>query len=216
MKKNMILTVILAFVINVAAFSMENRLAFGFEYGNFFENSTDSGVDINKYVGSPGLNMSFYHLWDNLGFFHNYSYLFPTTVSSNIGSYEYFFRFNFIIGPAYKIVFTEKIDMNLGIGFSLGPTIGKLNNKAFTQFCMGIGGDIGVSFFLNKMTYINIGSILSYHFANVTSIDTGKYVVDEDGDRDEINDTAWSDNYSMIGVRPYIRFGIKLNFPRVK
>jgi len=210
MKKNMILTVILAFVINAAAFSMENRLSFGFEYGNFFENSTDGGVDTEKYVTSPGLNMSFYHLWDNLGFFHNYSYLFPIAVSSNVGSYEYSFRFNFIVGPAYKIVFTEKMDMNLGIGFSLGPTIGKLNNRAFTQFSMGIGGDIGVSFFLNKMTYINIGSILSYHFANITSIDTGKYVVDEDGDRDEINDTAWSDNYSMIGVRPYVKFGIKL------
>jgi len=211
MKKNMILTVILAFVINAAAFSMENRLSFGFEYGNFFENSTERGVDTEKYDGSPGINMSFYHLWNNFGFFHNYSYLFPINVSSNTGSYEYFFRFNFIVGPAYKIVFTEKLDMNLGFGFSLGPTIGKLNNRAFTQFSMGIGGDIGVSFFLNKMAYINIGGIFSYHFANVTSMDTGKYTVDEDGDRDEINDIEWSDNFSMIGVRPYIKFGIKLN-----
>jgi hypothetical protein len=210
MKKNMILTVILAFVINAAAFSMENRLALGFEYGNFFENSTDSGVDINKYVGSPGLNTSFYHLWDNLGFFHSYSYLFPITVSSNAGSYEYFFRFNFIIGPAYKIDFTEKIDMTLGLGFSLGPTIGELNNRAFSQFSMGIGGDIGVSFSLNEIAYINIGSIFSYHFSNVVLIGTGIYEVDEDGDRDEINNTEWSDNYSMIGVRPYIRFGIKI------
>jgi hypothetical protein len=212
----MILTVILAFVINAVAFSMENRLALGFEYGNFFENSTDSGVDINKYVGSPGINMSFYHLWDNLGFFHSYSYLFPITVSSNVGKYEYFFRFNFMVGPAYKIAFTEKIDMNLGIGFSLGPTIGELNNRVFSQFSMGIGGDAGVSFFLNKMAYINIGGIFTYHFANITRMGTGNYVVDEDGDRDEIKNTAWSDNYSMLGVRPYIRFGIKLDFPRVK
>jgi len=209
MKKNIILTVILAFVINVTAFSMENRFSLGFEYGIFFENSTDNGVDIYKYVGSPGINMSFYHLWANIGFFHSYSYLFPITVSSNVGSYEYFFRFNFIIGPAYKITFTEKIDMTLGLGFSLGPTIGELNNKSFTQFSMGIGSDIGVSFFLNKMAYINIGSIFSYHFANVTSKGTGKYKVDDDGDRDEIKDTEWLRNYNMIGVRPYLRFGIK-------
>jgi len=100
--------------------------------------------------------------------------------------------------------------MTLGIGFSLGPTTGELNDKAFTQFSIGIGGDIGVSFFLNRMAYINIGGIFSYHFANVTSTDTGRYEVDDDGDRDEIRDTEWSDNYNMGGVKPYIRFGIKL------
>jgi hypothetical protein len=60
------------------------------------------------------------------------------------------------------------------------------------------------------MAYINIGGIFSYHFANVTSTDTGRYEVDEDGDRDEIRDTKWSDNYNMGGVKPYLRFGIKL------
>jgi len=209
MKKNMILTVILAFVINAAASSMENRIALGFEYGNFFENSTDSGIDNKKYIGSPGLDLNFYHLWDNMGFFHNYSFLFPNTVSSNVDGYEYFFRFNFMMGPAYKITFTENVDMTLGIGFSLGPTTGELNNKAFTEFSIGVGGDIGVSFFLSKMAYINIGSVFSYHFANVTSIATGKYEVDGDGDRDEIRDTEWSRNYNMAGVRPYLRFGIK-------
>jgi hypothetical protein len=114
------------------------------------------------------------------------------------------------VGPAYKIEFTEKTDMTFGIGFSLGPTIGKLIDKEFAQFSIGIGGDIGVSFFLNKMIYINIGSIFSYHFANLTSMDTGEYTVDDDGDRDEISNTEWSENYSMFGVRPYIRFGIKL------
>jgi len=210
MKKNMVLTIILAFAINTALSSMENRLSLGFGYGNFFEKSTDNGIDDEKYVGAPGLDLHFYHLWDNLGFFHHHSFLFPNNVSSNVGGYDYFFRYNFIVGPAYKIEFTEKIDMTLGIGFSLGPTTGELHDKAFTQFSIGIGGDIGVSFFLNRMAYINIGGIFSYHFANVTSTDTGRYEVDEDGDRDEIRDTKWSDNYNMGGVKPYLRFGIKL------
>ena len=210
MKKNMVLTLVLALVVNAALFSMENRLSLGFEYGNFFENSTDNGVDVKKYAGSPGLALNFYHLWDNMGFFHNYSFLFPNNVSSSVSGDDYFFIFNFIIGPAYKITFTEKMDMTLSIGFSLGPTVGELDNKALTKFSIGLGGDIGVSFYLNKMAYLNIGGIFSYHFANVTRKDTGRYEVDEDGDREEIKDTEWSDNFNMTGVRPYIRFGIRL------
>jgi hypothetical protein len=189
---------------------MENRLSLGFGYGNFFEKSTDGGVKINQYIGSPGLDLNFYHLWDNLGFFHHYSFQFPNTVSSNVDGYEYFFRFNFMMGPAYKITLTEKIDMILGIGFSLGPTTGELHDKAFRQFSIGLGGDVGVSFFLNRRAYVSIGSNFSYHFANVTSIDTGRYEIDNDGDRDEIRDTKWSGNYSMFGIKPFIRFGIKL------
>jgi hypothetical protein len=113
------------------------------------------------------------------------------------------------VGPAYKIIFTEKIDMTLGFGFSLGPTTGELNDMAFTQFGIGIGGDVGVSFSLNRRAYVNIGGIFSYHFANLTSIDTGKYKIDDDGDRDEVRDTEWSDNYNMICVKPFVRFGIR-------
>jgi hypothetical protein len=209
MRKIMVLTFVLACVINTLAFSMENRISLGFEYGNFFEKSTDDGVNIKQYLGAPGLDLNFYHLWDNMGFFHHYSFLFPNTVSSNVDGYEYFFRFNFMMGPAYKIAFTEKIDMTLGIGFSLGPTTGELHDMGFTQFSIGVGGNIGVSFFVNKRAYVSIGSVFSYHFANVTSIKTGRYTVDDDGDRDEIRDKKWSGNYSMVGIKPFIRFGIR-------
>jgi hypothetical protein len=96
--------------------------------------------------------------------------------------------------------------MTLGLGFTMGPITGKINNKDLTQFNMGIGGDIGLSFFANKNIYINIGSLFSYHFLNTTSIANGTY--DEDGDENKT--TEWSNNYNMAGVRPYIRIGILL------
>ena len=206
MKKNMVLMVILIVYANTVAFSNDNRLSLGFEYGNFFEKRTDGGIDIETYKGS-GINFSAYHLWNNFGFFHNHSFLFPNNITSNRDGYDYFFQYNFIIGPAFKIAFGEKIDITFGGGFSMGPTIGELHTRSLSQFNMGIGGDIGVSFFVNKMFYVNIGSIITYHFANITSTGTGTY--DDEGD--ENKETEWSRNYTMAGIRPYIRIGIALN-----
>jgi hypothetical protein len=100
--------------------------------------------------------------------------------------------------------------MNLGIGFSLGPVTGEFNNKRLTQFNLGIGGDAGVSFFINKMMYIKAGCLVSYHFFNITNIDTGEYKIDDDGDREEVEDVERSKNYNMAGIRPYIKIGILL------
>ena len=68
MKKKLVFMVILVLCANTMVFSNENRLSMGFEYGNFFEKRTDSGVDIETYRGSPGFDFSGYHLWDNFGF----------------------------------------------------------------------------------------------------------------------------------------------------
>lgn len=207
MQKNEVLMVILIFYASTTAFSNENRLSLGFGYGNFFEKRTDAGVDIKTYMGSPGLDFCVYHLWGNFGFFHNHSFLFPNNIISNIDRYDYFFQYNFIMGPAFKITFTETFDMTLGIGLSFGPTIGELNNNSLSLFRLGMGGDIGISFFVNKLVYINIGGICSYYFANTTSTGTGTY--DEDGDENKV--TEWSKNYNMAGVRPYIRIGVSIH-----
>ena len=210
MNKKLGFVVILTLVASVTGFSNENRLSMGFEYGNFFEKRTDGGVDIETYRGSPGFNFSGYHLWDNFGFFHSHSFLLPTNISSNIEGYDYFFQYNFIFGPAFKIIFNEKLDLNFGIGVNFGPVVGELNNKKLTQFNLGMGGDIGLSFFVNKMVYANIGGLFSYHFFNITSIGTGEYKVEDDGDRKEIEDIERSKNYSMVGIRPYIKIGLML------
>jgi hypothetical protein len=185
-------------------FPNDTRLSLGFEYDNFFEKRTDGGIDIETYLGSPGLYFSAYHLWDSFGFFHNHSFIFPNNITTNIDGYDYFFKYNFMMGPAYKITFTEKFDMTLGLGFSFGPTVGEINNKALSQFSMGTGGDIGFSLFLNKMAYINIGSMFSYLFVNITSAGTG--TSDDEGSEDE--KIEWSKKYNMTGIRPYIKIGL--------
>jgi hypothetical protein len=84
--------------------------------------------------------------------------------------------------------------------------------KPTTLFSVGIGGDIGISYFLNKYVYINVGSVLSYHFWNHSSTGTGTY----DPEGDEIDISEYSKNYSMFGVRPYIRMGFSLSFGKDK
>jgi hypothetical protein len=227
MKKKTVLMGILLFCVNIMAFpddgvensahrdtgakhGFEGRLSFGFEFGNTFEKRTDGGIDIETYLSSPGIDLSGYLLWNNFGFFFNNSFLFPNLITTNIDGYDYFFQYNFIIGPAFKIGFTEKLDMTLGLGFSLGPTVGKYNDNSLSLFNVGIGGDIGLSYFINKSVYINIGSILSYHFFNMTNSDTGEYEIDSDGDREEIENVERSKNYNSAGIRPYIRIGWRI------
>jgi hypothetical protein len=210
MKKNIVLAGIFIFCINTMTFSFEGRHSFGFAYGNIFETRTDGGIDIETYIGSPGFELAGYFFWNDVGFFFNNSFLFPKSVTANIDAYDYFFHYNFIIGPAFKIGFTEKLDMSLGLGFSLGPTTGEYNDNSLSLFNVGIGGDIGLSWFINKSVYINIGSILSYSFFNITDIDTEEYEVDSDGDREKITNIERSKNYNSAGIRPYIRIGWRI------
>ena len=107
-------------------------------------------------MGSPEVDLSGYFLWNNFGFFFNNSYLFPTKIMANMDGYDYFFQYNFIIEPAFKIGFTEKLDMTLGLGLSLGPILGKYNDNSLTSFNMGIVGDIGLSYFITKYVFINM------------------------------------------------------------
>jgi hypothetical protein len=220
MKKKLVFAVALTIAASAALFSeegispenslsYETRVTFGFEYGNFFDTRTDEGADIETCMRSPGLNLSLYHLWDNIGFFYNFSFLFPNNVNSNINGYEYFFLFNFIVGPAFKIPLGDRFSLIGGTGFSLSPVFGEINDASLVLVNMGIGGDIGFSVKIDKMAYVEIGSLLSYHFGNVTRTGTGRYEEDEEGDRNEIKDTGWSSNYNMGGVRPYVRIVMK-------
>jgi hypothetical protein len=62
MKKTIVFIAILMVCASTAAFSYEGRLSFGFEYGNFWENRTDSGADFETYMGSPGVDLA-WGLW---------------------------------------------------------------------------------------------------------------------------------------------------------
>ena len=146
------------------AFSNENRITMGFEYGNFFEKRTDSDIDLDTYVGAPGFNLSSWHLWNNVGFFFHSSFLIPTHISSNKDGFDYFFHYNLILGPAFKAAFTEKLDLSFGVGFSLGIIAGMVDNKNLTQLNIGIGSDVGLSYLINSVVYISAGSLVSYHF----------------------------------------------------
>jgi hypothetical protein len=202
MKKIIGLIVFLS--IGSMVFSHEGWLSFGAGYGNSFENNSENSI----YTGIPGFDFNQYHLWNNFGFLVDMNFSVPAVINND--SYTYYFQFGNILGPAFKINITEKLKLNFGAGFSYKVMVGKYNGYSLTNFNFGIGGDICFAYIINKLLYVHIGTKIKYHFGNVATIGTGTYYYDEDGDREEHENTEWTKNYSMIGLRPYIGIGLLL------
>ncbi|MDR1232249.1 MAG: hypothetical protein LBK61_12725 [Spirochaetaceae bacterium] len=202
MKK--IIGIIVFLGIGSMTFSHEGWLSFNAGYGNYFENNSEKSI----YTGSPGFDFYQYHFWNNFGFFIDLSFSIPVIVNDD--RYTYYFQFGNIVGPAFKINITERMKMKWGLGFSYQIIVGEYNGYSLTNFNSGIGGDVNFTYILNKLVYINIGTIVNYHFGNVATTGTGTYYYNEDGDREENEIVEWTKNYSMIGLRPYIGIGLLL------
>ena len=195
MKKIIFLGLYLFFISSLV-FSYESWLATGFSYGNFFEKETVSANTVNSYIGAPGLDIDNFQMWNDFGFFINISFLFPNNVNIDDDAYNYIFQLGYIIGPAFKININEKMDIKLGFGFSSQQIYGKYNNNSLFNINFGVGGDIGFVYIFNRLLFLDIGTVLNYQFANRAKIETSI------GENIE-----WSKEYSMFGIRPYLRIG---------
>ena len=194
----------------------ETWFSFGFEYGNFFENSSDAGNTAQSYMGSPGINLNAYQFWNgmNVGLFVHDIFAFPKNGTTEINGkkfetdfsvYDFIMQVGIIIGPGFRYSFNDKLKLQFGIGFSFLETAASYSEYSYyygtlsysvLAFNFGIGGDIGIKYDITDIFYINIGSILSIDFANHTSIDSSIGSVSD-----------WAKNYSMFHLRPYICIG---------
>lgn len=218
--KKRVFPLVLLVGINTVCFSLaEGWLSLGFEYGNFFERTSDGGNTVQSYIGSPGINLNIYGFWNgmNVGIFVHDIFAFPQTGNSvingvntdiNFSAYDFVMQTGIILGPGFRYNFTDKLKLQCGIGFSVLGTAGDYRESipgygtigfSIVSYNLGIGCDMGIKYDITNVFYINIGSILTFDFASYTSF-TSSFG----------NTSEWAKDYFMFGLRPYISIGINL------
>jgi hypothetical protein len=199
--KKAFLCIALAVCISTIGFSQDETREFrtdicfsaGPGFGNYFMNGTNLE---NSYIGSPGVNLSFYALFGekNIGLFYNYGILFSAINDAGI-NYEAPLQLDYIllgVGFGYKI--NETLKLRFGVGPNMNMLFLRSKENAVTAennfICWGLGGDIGLRIKVIKFISIDVGTTLTYNFAAYDAENSG-----------------WIDHFSMVGIKPYISFG---------
>jgi hypothetical protein len=220
MKKYLVVAV-LAAGLNSTVFSLsESSLALGFGWDHFFENTSSGEQQAKTYLSAPGMAYNAYVFINkkNIGLFTDMAFLFPNRgtldingvkTSVDLGVYNVLFQFDAIIGPGFRFNISENSVVQLGVGLNYMQTVGSYtkyvwngfstNKVGFTMFAfnLGIGGDIGIKIDMTDVFFVSVGSVFSFDFANFTNVYSSFG-----------NTSGWADNYSMIGMRPYICIGV--------
>ena len=210
--KKVFIAILLTIGINTYVFSQtETWLSFGFEYGNFWENSSDGSDNFKGYMGSPGIGLSAYNFWNkgNIGLFVHDIFAFPTKMTAEINGVKseidlsnYFsIQVGIIIGPGFRYHITDAFKLYYGIGLNYFFTSSSSDNSSVITYNLGIGGDIGLKYDISDVFYINIGSIIACDFMNFSIVSTSYSTV-----------ATFEKKYSLIHLRPYICIGF--NFYR--
>ena len=213
--KKLFLVFTLTAGIGVMAFSLsESWLSFGFEYGNFFETVTDGGNTAKTYIASPGINLNAYSFWNGLdvGLFVHDIFAFPQKGTLEINGnktevdfsiYDFIMQVGIIIGPGFRCNISDNFKLQFGIGFSFMELAAFYSHGdvkfSGLSFNFGIGGDIGIKCDITDIFFINIGSIITFDFANYTFVSSSF-----------TNASDWTKDYSMFGLRPYICIGFNI------
>ena len=103
----------------------------------------------------------------------------------------------------------------LKLYFGIGPNMNILIFHASENFNdlgdyfigLGIGGDIGFKYKVTRFFSINFGATVSYNFTGYREI---RKFSDNRRHKYETLYAGWEKDYSMIGVKPYILFGVNL------
>jgi len=157
--------------------------------------------------------LAFYALFGekNIGLFYNYGIMFPAVNNAGV-NYEPSVQLDFIllgIGFGYDINKTLKLHFGVGPNMNMLFLHGKENTETMGDYFigLGLGGDIGLKIKLTKFLIIDAGTTLSYNFAAYSE---KRRYTDFGRNKYEIEDSGWVNNYSMIGIKPYILFGFNV------
>jgi len=207
MKKAFLVFILIAGISTVAFSLTETWTSFGFEYGNFFESSSNGDNTAKSYLASPGINLNVYSFWGgrDIGLFIHDIFAFPQKGTLEINGnktdvdlsvYDLIMQVGIIIGPGFRYSISDKLKLQFGIGLSFMEMAGIYSRYSLLSFNFGIGGDIAIKYDLTDTFFLSIGSVLTLDFLNHTSIFTSYG-----------NASGWGKNYSMFGLRPYICIG---------
>jgi len=218
--KKIIFGIFLFIGVNVFVFSQtETWFSLGFEYGNFWESSSDGNDSIKGYIGSPGISLSVYTFWNkgDIGLFVHDIFAFPSKMTAelngvksdvDLSTYDFMMQVGIIIGPGFRYNITNDFKLHFGVGLSFllssasytGSTYLYSNvSYSILSYNLGIGGDVGIKYDITDMFYINIGSIIGYDLMNYTILSSSFS-----------STSTFAKNYSMIHLRPYICIGFNL------
>jgi hypothetical protein len=210
--------IVLALILggNSVLFSLEEAwLATGTNFGNYFQNEAALG---NFYAGSFGINFSGYSFWNhekNIGFFFNYSLLLPyrnpLAVNTIENNYNPVASADFLLGPGFKYHINDKLILHYGVGlnFTIFNFLNRTNDEikySDHRIGLGIGGDVGLKYDITDIIYLNIGTTLTYNFANHRLAES---TVDN-WTNTRRDSSGWVNGFSMFGIRPYIAVGVNM------
>jgi len=209
-----------ALIFSIAAIGFSDGETHGFKYdisfsmgpsfGNYFMNGANLE---SNYTGSPGFDLSFYALFGdrNIGVFFNYGILFPV-ITSTAKNLEPSVQLDYILlGVGFGYNINEALKLNFGVGPNMNMLF--LHSKESSDTVgdyfigLGVGGDIGLKFKVTNYFSINVGTTLSYNFAAYREI---RNFTDRRRNKYETVYSGWEKGYSMIGVKPYVLFGVNI------
>ncbi|MFP3043636.1 hypothetical protein LQZ19_17610 [Treponema primitia] len=188
----------------------ETSVSAGFEFGNTLEHIPDDG---NSYFGSPGMTIDGYSFWNgkNFGIFFHSSFLIPV-----VGEDTHDFQWGWLIGPAFRVRFTDKVTLQTGIGLG-GNGLHDWHEESDTYYIQsiynfGIGVDAGLKFDITDTFFIKGGVNFAWTFLGMTNNHEkdGKNYMGEYRGNSEKNPS----NYWSMNVNPYISFGMNIYSPK--
>jgi hypothetical protein len=193
----------------------------GTNFGNYFQRDANLG---DFYAGSFGINLSSYGFWNhekNIGIFTNMGLLLPyknPLATNTIGNdFNQVVSGEFLMGPAFRYHINEELKLYYGFGINL--SVFNFFNKVSDddkfwdqRLGIGIGGDVGLKYDIADKFYINIGTTLVYNFLNYRVAES----TSDNWTTTRRDSAGWVNNFSMVGIRPYIAFGVNYFSETVK
>ena len=183
----------------------ETTLSAGFEFGNTIEHNSD-----NSYFGSPGMVIEGYSFWNgkNFGMFFHGSWPFPV-----VGDDAHDFQSSWLIGPAFRVRFTDKLTLQTGIGIG-GTGLYERFEESGTDyfrsiFNFGVGADARLKFDITEKFFIKGGVNAEWSFLGLTNVREDDRHSRDWGETDKNIMDIWT-----LTANPYIIFGINIYSPK--
>jgi len=210
--KKLQLCLLLAFAVSIQAFAQEpkesiieawNSLGVSYENIAF---SKGKGIQYMQ-ADSIGLDLATFIFGNRepVGFFYQL-HVPLVTLSSNLPRSNNLLQLlGFATGPAFMLELSNNLALQLGLGFELKSFFIERDKPKHSDsnLTFGIGAAIGLTYNFTNVWYVEIGSKVSYAFANfrqVTSDTDDPVLLRQDF-------TGWVKNYVLIGFAPYLSIG---------
>jgi hypothetical protein len=181
----------------------ETSMSAGFEFGNSIIHNPD-----NSYLGAPGMTLEGYSFRNGrkFGTFLHSAFLFPV-----IGDESRDLQWDAIVGPASRVVLTDKLTLQTGLGLSLTGMYGRYEDAELdkdltrSMFTLGIGADAGLKFDINDRFFFKGGVNIAWSIFGWTNVREGDGWTGDRGKTERNPRGNWE-----LNVNPYITFGINI------